>query len=123
MPRGAPRGAVRDRLHGGAGRRAEDVVATASNPRFSVSRVDVDRGGPTYTIDTLTDLHREHPDAELFFITGADALAQIMSWRDTDRLFQLAHLVRVTRPGGAPAGAPPAPADAPTDTETDETRQ
>ncbi len=75
------------------------VIATASNPRFSVSRVDVDRRGPTYTIDTLSDLHREHPDAELFFITGADALAQIMSWRDTDRLFQLAHFVGVTRPG------------------------
>jgi nicotinate-nucleotide adenylyltransferase len=75
------------------------VIATASNPRFSVSRVDVDRGGPTYTIDTLSDLHREHPDAELFFITGADALAQIMSWRETDKLFQLAHFVGVTRPG------------------------
>ena len=75
------------------------VIATASNPRFSVSRVDVDRGGPTYTIDTLTDLKREHPDAELFFITGADALAQIVSWRETDKLFQLAHFVGVTRPG------------------------
>ncbi|GAA4733167.1 hypothetical protein GCM10023328_10610 [Modestobacter marinus] len=75
------------------------VIATASNPRFSVSRVDVDRGGPTYTIDTLTDLHRLHPDAELFFITGADALAQIVGWRDTDKLFQLAHFVGVTRPG------------------------
>ncbi|MCZ2837023.1 nicotinate-nucleotide adenylyltransferase [Modestobacter sp. VKM Ac-2985] len=75
------------------------VIATASNPRFSVSRVDVDRGGPTYTIDTLTDLHRLHPDAELFFITGADALAQIVGWRETDKLFQLAHFVGVTRPG------------------------
>ncbi|KGH45898.1 nicotinate-nucleotide adenylyltransferase [Modestobacter caceresii] len=75
------------------------VIATASNPRFSVSRVDVDRGGPTYTIDTLSDLHRLHPDAELFFITGADALAQIVGWRETDKLFQLAHFVGVTRPG------------------------
>src|SRR4051812_1938487 len=75
------------------------VIATASNPRFSVSRVDVDRGGATYTIDTLTDLRREHPDAELFFITGADALAQIVGWRETDKLFQLAHFVGVTRPG------------------------
>jgi nicotinate-nucleotide adenylyltransferase len=75
------------------------VIATASNPRFSVSRVDVDRGGATYTIDTLTDLGREHPDAELFFITGADALAQIVGWRETDKLFQLAHFVGVTRPG------------------------
>jgi nicotinate-nucleotide adenylyltransferase len=64
-----------------------------------VSRVDVDRGGATYTIDTLTDLGREHPDAELFFITGADALAQIVGWRETDKLFQLAHFVGVTRPG------------------------
>ncbi len=75
------------------------VIATASNPRFSVSRVDIDRPGPTYTIDTLRDLHTESPEAELFFITGADALAQILSWKDADELFQLAHFVGVTRPG------------------------
>ena len=75
------------------------VIATASNPRFSVSRVDIDRGGPTYTIDTLTDLQRQRPEAELFFITGADALSQILSWRDSERCFQLAHFVGVTRPG------------------------
>ncbi|MGY1607625.1 MULTISPECIES: nicotinate-nucleotide adenylyltransferase [unclassified Geodermatophilus] len=75
------------------------VIATASNPRFTVSRVDVDREGPTYTIDTLTDLHRERPDAELFFITGADALAQILTWRDSERFLRLAHFVGVTRPG------------------------
>ncbi|WP_092862464.1 nicotinate-nucleotide adenylyltransferase [Quadrisphaera sp. DSM 44207] len=75
------------------------VVATASNPQFTVSRVDVDRPGPTYTIDTLRDLQRLRPGAELFFITGADALAQILSWKDAERLFDLAHLVGVTRPG------------------------
>ena len=75
------------------------VIATASNPRFSTSRVDIERGGPTYTIDTLTDLQRQRPDAELFFITGADALAQILSWRDSDRCFELAHFIGVTRPG------------------------
>jgi nicotinate-nucleotide adenylyltransferase len=75
------------------------VVATASNPMFSVSRVDIDRPGPTYTADTLTDLHAEYPDAELFFITGADALAQILSWQKLDELFELAHFVGVTRPG------------------------
>jgi nicotinate-nucleotide adenylyltransferase len=75
------------------------VVATASNPRFSVSRVDIDRAGPTYTADTLSDLHAERPEAELFFITGADALAQILSWRRVDELFALAHFVGVTRPG------------------------
>jgi nicotinate-nucleotide adenylyltransferase len=77
------------------------VVATASNPHFTVSRVDIDRPGATYTIDTLRDLHRERPDAELFFITGADALAQILSWKDADELFELAHFVGCTRPGFA----------------------
>jgi nicotinate-nucleotide adenylyltransferase len=76
------------------------VIATASNPRFSVSRIDIDRGGPTYTIDTLRDLRAERGDeAELFFITGADALAQIMSWQDVNELFALSHFVGVTRPG------------------------
>jgi nicotinate-nucleotide adenylyltransferase len=75
------------------------VIATASNPRFWVSRVDIDRPGPTYTIDTLRDLAAQHPDAELFFITGADALEQILSWKDADELFELAHFVGVTRPG------------------------
>ncbi|GGM53401.1 putative nicotinate-nucleotide adenylyltransferase [Longimycelium tulufanense] len=75
------------------------VIATASNPRFSVSRVDIDRGGVTYTIDTLSDLHAQYPDDELFFITGADALEQILSWHRVDELFDLAHFIGVTRPG------------------------
>ncbi|MCX6463100.1 MAG: nicotinate-nucleotide adenylyltransferase [Pseudonocardiales bacterium] len=75
------------------------VVATASNPRFTVSRVDIDRRGPTYTVDTLRDLHAQLPDADLYFITGADALGAILSWRDVDELFGLAHFVGVTRPG------------------------
>ena len=75
------------------------VIATASNPRFRVSRVDIDRGGPTYTIDTLRDLHEQLPDAELYFITGADALGDIFTWRDVDELFGLAHFVGCTRPG------------------------
>ena len=75
------------------------VIATASNPRFTVSRVDLDRPGPTYTIDTLRDLHAQRPGAELYFITGADALAQILSWKDIDELWGLAHFIGVTRPG------------------------
>lgn len=75
------------------------VVATASNPRFTVSRVDIDREGPTYTIDTLRDLREQRPDDELFFITGADALAQILSWKDVGELWDLAHFIGVTRPG------------------------
>ncbi|MDT0201047.1 nicotinate-nucleotide adenylyltransferase [Nocardioides sp. AE5] len=75
------------------------VIATASNPRFTVSRVDIDRDGPTYTIDTLRDLGEQLPDAELYFITGADALANIFTWRDAEDLFGLANFVGCTRPG------------------------
>jgi len=75
------------------------VIATASNPRFSVSRVDIDRGGPTYTIDTLRDLRASRPDADLYFITGADALAAILTWHDAAGVFELAHFVGCTRPG------------------------
>ena len=75
------------------------VVATASNPRFTVSRVDLDRSGPTYTIDTLSDLAAVHPDTDLFFITGADALTDILGWRSSVELFALAHFVGCTRPG------------------------
>lgn len=88
------------------------VIATASNPRFNVSRVDIDRDGPTYTVDTLKDIQTEYPDAELFFISGADAIAQILSWKDFDKLWQSATFVAVSRPGHtmqlpelAPAGA------------------
>ena len=87
------------------------VIATASNPRFTVSRVDVDRPGPTYTVDTLRDLRAQRPDADLYFITGADALAQILTWKDADQLWGLAHFVAVSRPGhhlsvdGLPEGA------------------
>jgi nicotinate-nucleotide adenylyltransferase len=75
------------------------VIATASNPRFSVSRVDVDREKVTYTVDTLRDIRAQHPLAELYFITGADALASILSWQSWEELFDLAHFVGVSRPG------------------------
>ena len=76
------------------------VIATASNPRFSVSRVDIERPGDTYTVDTLRDLRKlRGPDTQLYFITGADALSQILTWRGADELFELAHFVGVSRPG------------------------
>jgi nicotinate-nucleotide adenylyltransferase len=87
------------------------VIATAADPRFTVSRVDIDRPGPTYTVDTLRDLSAAYgPSVELFFITGADALGQILTWRDHDEVLRLAHLIGVTRPDhaladpGLPAG-------------------
>lgn len=75
------------------------VIATASNPVFTVSRVDIDRPGPTYTIDTLRELHERYPDDELYFITGADAIEQILTWHAVDEMFDSAHFIGVTRPG------------------------
>jgi nicotinate-nucleotide adenylyltransferase len=85
------------------------VIATASNPDFTTSRVDVDRDGPTYTIDTLRDLKAQYPNDDLFFISGADAIAQILDWKDIDELWELAHFVAVSRPGHALSisGLPP----------------
>ncbi|WP_276313775.1 nicotinate-nucleotide adenylyltransferase [Antribacter gilvus] len=75
------------------------VVATASNPRFTVSRVDIDRPGLTYTVDTLRDLREQRPGADLYFISGADAIEQILTWKDAEKLWDMAHFVAVTRPG------------------------
>ncbi|MEN0070950.1 MAG: nicotinate-nucleotide adenylyltransferase [Propionicimonas sp.] len=76
------------------------TIATASNPRFSVSRVDITRPGPTYTVDTLRDIRRQRgADWDLFFITGADALGQILTWHGAEELFDLAQFVGVSRPG------------------------
>jgi nicotinate-nucleotide adenylyltransferase len=75
------------------------VIATASNPRFSVSRIEIDREGPTYTVETLRALATDHPDAELYFITGADAMLEIFDWKEPDGALELAHFIAATRPG------------------------
>ena len=79
------------------------VIATASNPLFSVSRVEVDREGPTYTVETLRALKSDH-DADLYFITGADAILEIVQWKDRAELFDLARFIAATRPGYDMAG-------------------
>ncbi len=108
VPTGQPwqkAGSTRDEVSPKEHRYLMTVIATASNPGFTVSRVDVDRPGPTFTIDTLRDLRDQRgKDVELFFITGADALAQILTWKDADTLFELAHFVGVTRPGHTLSG-------------------
>ena len=75
------------------------VIATASNPRFQVSRIEIDRDGPTYTVETLRALADEHPDAELYFITGADAMLEIFDWKEPNEALDLAHFIAATRPG------------------------
>ena len=79
------------------------VIATASNPLFRVSRIEVEREGPTYTVETLRALKAEE-DADLYFITGADAILEIVQWKDRSDLFDLAHFIAATRPGYDMAG-------------------
>jgi nicotinate-nucleotide adenylyltransferase len=76
------------------------VIATASNPRFSVSRIEVERDGPTYAVDTLQELRRQaEEELELYFITGADAILEIFQWKDPDEVLSMAHFIAATRPG------------------------
>jgi nicotinate-nucleotide adenylyltransferase len=100
VPTGQPWQKVDRQVSAGEDRYLMTVIATASNPSFSVSRVDIDRPGATYTYDTLIDVRAERgDDVDLYFITGADALDQILTWRHADKLFDLAHFVGCTRPG------------------------
>jgi nicotinate-nucleotide adenylyltransferase len=99
VPTGEPWQKSERRVSAAEHRYLMTVIATASNPRFWVSRVDIDRPGPTYTVDTISDIAEQRPGAELFFITGADALAQILSWKDGEEALRLARFIGVTRPG------------------------
>jgi nicotinate-nucleotide adenylyltransferase len=76
------------------------LIATASNPAFAVSRVEIDHQGPTYTVDTLRRLRSQHPgDTRLYFITGADAVLQILTWKQPDQVLAQAEFIAATRPG------------------------
>ncbi|NLT30557.1 MAG: nicotinate-nucleotide adenylyltransferase [Propionibacterium sp.] len=106
VPTGVPWQKKHRRVSLGEDRYLMTAIATASNPRFTVSRVDIERPGDTYTVDTLKDLRVERgDDVDLYFITGADALSRILTWRGADELFDLAHFVGVSRPGVSLDGA------------------
>ncbi|HHV54393.1 MAG TPA: nicotinate-nucleotide adenylyltransferase [Firmicutes bacterium] len=96
QPAHKPPGTTTDAKH----RYTMAVLATLTNPHFDVSRVDIERPGYTYTIDTLTDLRKIYgPATEFYFITGADAILEILSWKEPDELFRLSAFVAATRPG------------------------
>ncbi|CAB4551622.1 MAG: nicotinate-nucleotide adenylyltransferase [Actinobacteria bacterium] len=80
-------------------RLAMTKLAVAGHSNFQISTIDIDRAGPTYTIDTLQELGNLEPGAELFFITGADSLSGIGSWKQVEKLWPLATFVGVSRPG------------------------
>jgi nicotinate-nucleotide adenylyltransferase len=100
VPTGRPWMKAHDNVSPAEHRYLMTVIATASNPRFNVSRIEVDRQGATYAVDTLRQLQDEQgAGTELFFITGADAMLEILHWKEPQELFELAHFIAATRPG------------------------
>lgn len=100
MPTGEPARKTHLRVSPAEDRYLMTVIATASNPDFTVSRLEVDRPGVTYTVDTMMELRTVHgPETELFFISGADAILDILTWKDSDRLADVCTLIAATRPG------------------------
>jgi nicotinate-nucleotide adenylyltransferase len=80
-------------------------LAIVDNPAFEVSEVEIERGGPSYTVETLEELRRTRPAADLYFIVGEDALADLPNWREPERIVRLARLVVAARRVDAPAQA------------------
>jgi nicotinate-nucleotide adenylyltransferase len=100
MPTGRPVRKTHRHVSSAEDRYLMTVIATASNPDFSVSRMEIDRPGETYTVDTMTSLRgRYGASAQLFFITGADAVAEILTWKDAARFAGLCTFIAATRPG------------------------
>ena len=76
------------------------VIATSSNSKFFISRIEIDRKGKSYTIDTLKELKKIYgKDTEFFFITGADAILEILTWKKTEEIIDLCYMIAATRPG------------------------
>ena len=100
MPAGRPAFKLDKKVTSGEDRYAMTLLATSDNPHFLASRFEVDREGVTYTADTLRQLRGLYPaNVEFYFITGADAITEIVAWRDAEDIARLAHLVAATRPG------------------------
>ena len=100
MPAGSPAFKLDQEVSSPEDRYAMTVLATAANEAFYTSRLEIDREGVTYTVDTLTYLREQYPsNVHLYFITGADAILDIVSWRDAGQIAELATLIAATRPG------------------------
>ena len=99
VPSGRPPHKTENRITNPGHRLSMTELATASNPYFEVSSLEVKRPGLSYTIDTIMDFHSMYEYLELYFITGGDALLEILTWKDVDKLFSLCKFIAVTRPG------------------------
>jgi len=100
MPTGSPARKTEVSVTSAEHRYLMTVIATSANPDFDVSRLEIDRAGLTYTIDTILALKESFgPKVEIYFITGADAVWEIATWKDADRFRGLCTFISATRPG------------------------
>jgi nicotinate-nucleotide adenylyltransferase len=99
VPAGQPAHKFRRDVAESEHRYAMTLIATASNPHFFCSRVEIERPGPSYAIDTVGWFKSEYPEAEVYFITGIDAVADIMTWYEHPRLKDMCRFIAATRPG------------------------
>lgn len=100
IPTGHPPHKDVDRVTHSEHRYLMSVLATVENPHFNVSRIEIDRPGTTYTIDTILKIKETYgADIQIYFITGADAVHEILTWERVDELMKICEFVAVTRPG------------------------
>lgn len=100
MPVGSPPHKIGQKIASGNHRYLMSVLATVTNPYFDVSRLEIDRAGYTYTVDTIVEMKKLLPDdISIYFITGADAIHQIFSWKEPEKLLSICEFIAVTRPG------------------------
>src|SRR4030042_2999716 len=100
IPTGNPPHKIENEVASAEDRYIMTVIATSSNSNFFVSRMEIDRRGKSYTIDTVRQLKKNYGSSSLlYFITGADAILEILTWKNTDEIVSLCKFIAATRPG------------------------
>ena len=100
IPAGNPPHKDYNNITAGKHRYQMTLLATMDNPYFDVSSIEIEREGITYTIDTITALREKcDKDVELYFITGADSIIELSTWKEVDKLLNLCKFIAATRPG------------------------
>ena len=99
VPSGNPPHKTDKRITNAQDRYSMALLATMSNPKFRVSRIEIDRAGLSYTIDTVMEFKKIYPGAKIYFITGADAILEIFTWKSTEILLKEVEFIAASRPG------------------------
>jgi nicotinate-nucleotide adenylyltransferase len=99
MPSASPPHKTKRKLSSAKDRFQMTKLALENNPTFLVSDIELNRGGLSYTVDTLKQLKKQYPDSEIYFLTGSDVLNEIQTWKDPEQIYKLVKVVIAIRPG------------------------